>query len=264
MNTSILRWVLWAHTLIAGAAGLAFYLFPSVAASLWPWPLPGLAARFVGALLISGATYSGLTVTARNDLPIAGTLLTASGYSLIALVGVIHGGELGWTAQLLIWAAIWAITALIFVVLLIMVQARGLFTTDATRPMPPAARAFFTLHMLLVAPVGLVMYLAPSLAQSLWPWTLTPINIQLVGAMFVVTAVLSFWCRRQRAWSAIAPALATYGTFTTLALIASLIHFSLFNPTRLVTWVFLGVYIVVAGGAWYLLWTQRRSRQAFS
>jgi len=261
MNTSILRSALWAHTVIAGAAGLAFYLFPSAAASLWPWPLPGLAARFVGALLISGATYSAFTAMARNDLAVPGMLLTASGYSLIALVGVIHGGALGWTAQLIIWAPVWAITALVFVVLLIRVQARPPQQLGATRPMPPAVRTFFTLHMVLVAPVGLVMYLAPSLAQSLWPWTLTPINIRLVGAMFVVTAVLSFWCRRQRAWDVVAPTLVTYGTFTTLALIASLIHFSLFNPARLVTWVFLAVYIAVAAGAWYLLWAGRRARQ---
>src|SRR5262249_42760227 len=148
--------------------------------------------------------------------------------------------------------------------LLILFQAHSPHTTGDLRPLPPTVRTFFTLHMLLVAPVGLAMYLAPSLAQSFWPWTLTPINIRLIGAMFVVTAVLSFWCRRQRAWDTVAPTLVTYGTFTSLALVASLIHFSLFNPTRLVTWAFLAVYILVAGGAWYLLWAQRRSQQALS
>src|SRR5262249_46292703 len=229
----------------------------------WPWPLPGLAARFVGALLISGATYSGLTAIARTNLPFAGMLLTGSGYSLIALVGVLHGGELGWTTALLVWAAIWAVVALIFTVLLIGAPRRP-HPMVAAQPLPPAVRIFFTLHMLLVAPVGLAMYLAPVWAQSHWPWTLTPINIRLIGAMFVVTAALSFWCRRQRAWEAVAPALATYGVFTLLALIASFIHFSLFNPARLVTWVFVAVYVVVAGGAWYLLWAQARSRQMFN
>jgi len=56
----------------------------------------------------------------------------------------------------------------------------------------------------------------------------------------------------------------TYRIFTLLALIASFIHFSLFNPARLVTWVFVAVYVLVAGGAWYLLWAQARSRQVFN
>ena len=262
MKTSIIRSILWTHTAIAGLVGLAFYLAPGLAASWWPWPLPGLAARFVGALLISGATYSGLTAMARTNLPLAGMLLTASGYSLIALVGTLHGGELGWTTALMVWAAIWAVVALIFAVLLIVVQSRRPHHIAAAQPLPPAARIFFTLHMLLVAPVGLVMYLAPVWAQSYWPWTLSPINIRLIGAMFVVTAALSFWCRRQRACEAVAPALATYGMFTLLVLIASFIHFSLFNPARLITWVFVAVYILVASGAWYLLWAQTRSRPA--
>ena len=110
-----------------------FYLAPGAAASWWPWPLPGLAARFVGALLVSGAVYSGLTAMARTGLPVAGMLLTGSGYSLIALVSILHGSELGWTIALIVWTAIWAVVACIFAVLLIVIQSR--------RPDRIAARA---------------------------------------------------------------------------------------------------------------------------
>jgi hypothetical protein len=260
MNSSIIRIILWLHTLIAGAAGLAFYLFPAVAAFTWPWQLPGLAARFVGALLLSGAVYSAFSATAKNDLPIPGMLLTASGYSLIAMVGLLHN-ELGLTTHVVIWLVVWGGAALVFCVLLFM-AARAQAGTTRARPMANAVRTFFTLHMALVAPVGLAMYLAPVWARSYWPWTLAPINVRLIGAMFVVTAVLSLWCIRQRAWDAVAPTLITYGTFATMALLASLIHFELFDPARLVTWAFIAVYVIVAGGAWYLLWRQSRLQHA--
>src|SRR5262245_10884595 len=152
MKTSIIRSILWAHTAIAGAAGLVFYLAPGAAASWWPWPLPGLAARFVGALLISGAVYSGLTAMARTSLPVAGMLLTASGYSLIALVAILHGDELRWTTALIGWAAIWAVVALIFAVLLIVVQSRQPHGIAVQMQLPLAVSNFFNLILFLVNP----------------------------------------------------------------------------------------------------------------
>jgi hypothetical protein len=263
MNTSFLRNFLWLHTAIAAIAGLVSYLFPSVLASVWPWPLPGLAARFMASLLIAAAVYSGFTAAAKNSLPAIGMLLTGTGYSLILLVGLIHSGDLEITSGFTTWLAVWAVVVIVFAILLA-AQLSAKQTVADAEPMPRAVRAFFTAHLVISAPVGLVMYLAPGLAQIFWPWPLPPINIRLIGAMFVVTGALSFWCIRQRAWDAVAPTLMTYATFSTLSLIASLIHFNLFNPGRIVTWGFLALYAVVAGAAWYFLWDHARPRRAFS
>ena len=46
-----------------------------------------------------------------------------------------------------------------------------------------------------------------------------------------------------------APTLAVYATFTWLALPAVAVHFGLFDPARLATWVFLALYVFVAIGA---------------
>jgi hypothetical protein len=41
--------------------------------------------------------------------------------------------------------------------------------------------------------------------------------------------------------------------FATAATVASVIHFNLFEPSRLITWVFFALYIFVATGGWYFL-----------
>ena len=41
--------------------------------------------------------------------------------------------------------------------------------------------------------------------------------------------------------------------FTTLATLASIIHFGLFTPGRIVTWVFFALYLFVGIGAWFFL-----------
>ncbi|HET9223594.1 MAG TPA: hypothetical protein VFO07_13870, partial [Roseiflexaceae bacterium] len=233
MNITTIRTILWLHTLLAGAAGAALYLFPAAAGSFWPWPLPALAARFVGALLLSAAIDTGLTAAARDELPVVGALLMGLVlYGLIDLTGVLALGTLGASNGLLAWIALVGALAL---------GSGGLLATrvDApldrshARPQSRFLRGLLWLDFALVAPVGLLMYLAPEIAQRFWPWNLTPINVRLIGSIFVATAALSLWALRQSTWEEVRPSVVAGGTFATLALIASFVHFNLFDPSRL-------------------------------
>jgi hypothetical protein len=241
------------HTLLAGAFGVALYLAPAAAGAAWPWPLPPLAARFVGALLIAAATNTGLAAAARDEQPFAGALLMGAVlYGLIALAGVLAVATIGPDGGLLAWIALFGVTALSMAALLAgrMGQVRP---GPRSRPQSRPLRALLTLDMLLVAPVGLAMYLAPEAARRFWPWDLPPLNVRLIGSIFVATMVVSFWALRQRSWEQVRPSVAAGGTFATLALIASFLHFNLFDPARIVTWLFVALYASVAIGAWLVL-----------
>jgi hypothetical protein len=250
MNISTIRAILWLHTLIAGAIGAALYLFPAVAGSFWPWPLPALAARFVGSLLLGAAIDTGLTAAARDELPLVGVLLMGLVlYGLIDLTGVLALGALGATNGLLAWIALLGALALGFGGLLAMrIDAPQEHTRG--RAQSNFLRGLLWLDFALVAPVGLLMYLAPEVAQRYWPWSMPPINVRLIGSIFVATGALTLWALRQRTWEAVRPSVVAGGTFATLALIASFLHFNLFDPSRLVTWLFVALYAVVAVGAW--------------
>jgi hypothetical protein len=250
MNITTIRAILWLHTLFAGAAGAALYLFPAVAGSFWPWPLPALAARFVGALLLGAAIDTGLTAAARDELPIVGALLMGLVlYGLIDLTGVLALGALGASNGLLAWIALVGVLALGFGGLLAM-RVDAPRDRSRARPQSSYLRGLLWLDFALVAPVGLLMYLAPEVAQRFWPWSLPPINVRLIGSIFVATAALTLWALRQRTWEEVRPSVVAGGTFATLALIASFLHFNLFDPGRLVTWLFVALYVVVAAGAW--------------
>ena len=260
MNTTTLRTILWLHTLVAGAAGAALYLFPATAGSFWPWPLPALAARFVGALLLGAAIDTGLTAAARDERSVVGALLMGLVlYGLIGLTGVLALGTLGASNGLLAWIALFGVLALGFGGLL---ATRVDEPRDRTRTRPQSSflRGLLWLDFALVAPVGLLMYLAPDVAQRFWPWNLPPINVRLIGSIFVATAGLTLWALRQHTWEAVGPSVAAGGTFATLALIASFLHFNLFDPGRPVTWLFVVVYAIVAAGAWLATLQQTRIR----
>jgi hypothetical protein len=241
------------HALIAGAFGVALYLAPAAAGAAWPWPLPPLAARFVGSLLIAAALNTALAAAARDEQPFAGALLMGTVlYGLIALSGVLAVPTIGADGGLLAWIALFGVAALSMAALLAarMGQAQqGLRSRVQSRPL----RGLLALDMLLVAPVGLAMYLAPEAARRFWPWDMPPLNVRLLGSIFVATMVVSFWALRQRSWEQVRPSVAAGGAFATLALIASFLHFNLFDPARIVTWLFVALYAIVSIGAWLVM-----------
>ena len=243
---------LWLHTFITIFAGISLFLFTKTFGLLWPWALPPLAARFMGSLLIGGAVCTALAALAPEPLPVMGPALLGLGDLLIASVGLLDIGEIGFTGRMIVWLVLFIGTASLLWILFLLYNHQA-SEGDDQQPLTRGLRIYFKIHLAVVIPVGLTMYLAPTLAQHLWPWSLSPINVRLLGAFFVGASILSAWSLRQKDWRAVRPLVALYAVFTTLTTLASILHFNLFNPGRMITWAFFALYIFVALGAWFFL-----------
>jgi hypothetical protein len=247
MTERTVRGVLWLHTLVMGLAGLLFLLLPKESATLWPWALPALAARFVGALFLGGAACSLACLRQRDNHGLFVLVLLAAGDALIALSGLLGIDDIGFTAAMIGFLAFFAGVALLLVLTVLpVVQAAA---NRSGTPVAPALRAFFLIHLLVVLPVGTAMFFLPSWAQAMWPWKMTPINVRLIGSFFFGAALISAWTLRQPSAQSLRAVLVLYAVFATMATIASLIHFNLFNPARPVTWAFFALYVFVAVGS---------------
>jgi hypothetical protein len=252
MKIQLVKTGLWLHTAIVTLAGAGLFLFPTTFGPVWPWALPPLAARFMGSLLVGGGVCTALAALAPEPLPVGGPALLGVGDMLIVSVGLLDLGEIGLGGRLVPWLAAFTGTAVLLWALLLL---RGRATSGGKdpRPLSRGLRIYFMIHLAVVIPVGLTMYLGPGLGQRLWPWGLAPVNVRLLGAFFVGASILSMWSLRQKSWQAVRPLVGLYAVFTSLATLASIIHFSLFNPARIVTWAFFGLYLFVALGAWLFL-----------
>jgi len=260
MRIQLIKIGLWLHTAFTILAGLSLFLFPKTFGPLWPWALPPLASRFMGSLLIGGGICTALAALAPEPLPLGGPALIGLGDLLIVSVGLLDIGEIGFTAKMMIWlAGFIGMMCLLWVLLLL----RGFRVSRENDQggLTRGLRRYFLIHVAVLVPVGLTMYLLPTLGQRLWPWMLSLVNIRLLGAFFVGGSIMSMWNLRQKSWRDIQPLIGLYAVFTSLATVASIIHFSLFNPARIITWLFFALYIFVAGGAWFFLWKAIR-RQA--
>jgi len=264
VRSKLVKTGLWLHTVLTILAGLGLFFFPQTFGPMWPWALPPLAARFMGSLLVGGGVCTALAALAPEPLPLAGPALLGLGDILIASVGLLDIAETGLGGRMIVWlAAFFGLALLLF--LLLLLAGRQAFRVNDKTSLGTALRVYFSIHMAVVIPVGLTMYLGPILAQPLWPWALSPVNVRLLGAFFVGASVLSVWSLLQKNWQAIQPLVGLYAVFTTFATIASIIHFRLFNPARIATWAFFALYVFVAIGAWFFLaraWRSQNRRQS--
>ena len=262
------RVALWLYVVSHVALGLAFFLDPTAAAGLFPWPLPPLAARFMGSLFLGGAAAGAVCIALGPSRGQAVLALVAVGDLLIATTGILAVDASGITTAMALWLA-WFIGVAIALLAVAFLSVAGL--TDVPVPMPRSLRRYFRIHLAVVLPVGLAMFLFPAWAQPIWPWAMAVVNIRLLGAFFAGAALISFWGQRQTSWHTVLPTLALYAVFASAATVASVIHFSLFDPGRPITWVFFALYLVVAFGGWYFLvrypaamtsWSRSRASQS--
>lgn len=256
MNERRVSAVLLVHSCVTLVIGLALFLLPVASARLWPWPLPALAARFMGALLLGGAVCSFVCLRVRRPEALPVMFFVAIGDLLIAATGLMHLGDLGITPSSAGFLALFVGLAVLIATGLGHVAARG--PRGTADPLGPWIRTFFFVHLLVVLPVGTAMFFAPAWAQPFWPWKMTPVNVQLIGSFFLGSALISLFCLPRRPAVTLLPVLALYATFAWLATGASLIHRHLFDPQRHLTWAFFALYVFVATGSSVLGWLLTR------
>lgn len=131
-----------------------------------------------------------------------------------------------------------------------------------TQPIGSGVRSVFWLVAVLTGLTGLVMFFLPQPAgQVYWPWMLTPLVSRYLGGLFMGISVGALLCARSTEWSQVRLLFPPGLTFTGLSLVAAWIHFSSFNPERITTWVFFGLYAVVfvAGLLAYIRYERERA-----
>jgi hypothetical protein len=238
--------------------GLLFFLFPVDSARVWPWPLPPLAARFLGALFLAGAVCSMVCLRVGRPGALFVMRLVALGDALIALAALLAIAQIGLTPAMAV-----LLVFFLGIAVFLVWGVRAPFERSAHgAALPGLLRAFFLVHLLVVLPVGCAMFFAPDWAQPLWPWRMTPLNVRLLGAFFLGAATISLWALRTRAPGELVPVVALYALFATLATVAAVLHIGLFDLARTATWAFFGLYVFVAAGSWIAWWWLTSDRGA--
>jgi len=113
----------------------------------------------------------------------------------------------------------------------------------------PVMRGLLYAESVLVATIGISLYLMSDLTENFFAWTIgVPLTAAFLGASYWASFALQYFSARQPVWANARLAGPAVLTFSTLTLIVTLIHLDEFHlnapmiiPKNL-TWAWLGVY----------------------
>jgi len=172
--TRELRAVLWVFAALALVAGFLLFGLAKETDRFFSWTIqPPLTAAFMGAaywaafVLIGWAARTATWEQARPVLvpvtTIAVLLLVAT---LIHLDKFDFDSIFGW-----FWTIVYCSVPPLLVLLVWMQSRRPAAPQPPGRPVPAPLRAVLVGQGLVMGVIGAVMYVAPSTADDLWPWT---------------------------------------------------------------------------------------------
>lgn len=123
----------------------------------------------------------------------------------------------------------------------------------APAPVSPAVRAVLYLAALLVLLAGVQLFVFPLRTDRYFAWTIAnPMTAVFLGASYWSAMALELSAARAARWSDSRIALPAVFVFTVLTLVVTLVHLELFHfgaalplNTRVVTWAWLAIYVLV-------------------
>ena len=261
-----MRWFFVVAAVLALIAGILLFGLATETDRFFSWTIePPLTAAFLGAaywaacVLLTWAARQRSWAMARTTLPpvltIAVLLLTAT---LIGLDKFDLDSVFGW-----FWLVVYIIVPPLLIYLVVeQVRSAGA-VPEGARPLPPAARGILAIQGAVLLVVGGALFIAPEAADPLWPWALTPLTAEAVGAFLVGFAVGAGVALQENDLDRLrGPALA-YATLGVLELAALAIHSGHVTASGAGTAVYVAFCAsVVAAGAYGLIARNAASRSS--
>lgn len=218
-----LRRFYWLAAVLVSSVGVFLFLLSADTARLFAWTIrPPLTAAFLGANY--WAAFFLAVLTARERVWANARLTYSVSVVFITLTMVatlLHLDKFkfdnvnGW-----LWTIVYvSIPPLLLVLIVFQLRLPG---SDPPRLQPLEAWLFPLVAVQLVAAlaVGASLFLVPSSASHLWPWTLTPLTSRAVGAWLLALAAGLAATIYERDWRRIRVAVPTFFAMPVLQAVA--------------------------------------------
>jgi hypothetical protein len=186
--TRELRLVLVLFAGLAFIAGILLFVLSAHTDDWFSWTIkPPLTAAFLGASYWAACVLLGWSASRREWRAARPAMLPVLTIAILLLIATLIHVErfhtdtiFGW-----FWITVYVLVPpLLCIMLWRQLQVAGPPPRDAL-PLARWLRLALSLEGLVLAGVGIALYVSPASADSLWPWTLTPLTARAVGAFLV-------------------------------------------------------------------------------
>jgi len=247
-------------------AFIMLYFFPNDTATLFAWTItPAMTPMMMGAGYISGSYFFvRLVMGGKWHWYTQGFLAIAAFTWFMLIATLLHLEKFHQThISFYAWLVLYIITP--FLVPILWLRNRK---TDPGTPDPVDVVVPDTVRMIArIAGVGmfliaLFMLVFPDVAISIWPWKLTQLTSQVIGGWFAIPAVVGIMVSTDSRWSAWRILLESQIIALVLILIGVVRAWSDFNPSNILTWLFIGGILLLLLGVLALYFTMQSRRRS--
>lgn len=257
MLSPALRWFFVVAAVLAFIAGILLFGLATETDRFFSWTIePPLTAAFLGAaywaacVLLAWAARQESWARARAALPpvcvIAVLLLVAT---LIRLEKFDLDSLFGW-----FWLVVYIVVVPLLAYLIVEQMRAAGPVAAGDRSLPGPARVILAVQGALMVGLGAALFVAPGTADALWPWTVTPLTAEAIGAFLVGFGVAAGWAVVEADLERLhGPALA-YCALGALELLAVAIHSDDLTASGLGTALYVAFWVsVLATGLYGLI-----------
>jgi hypothetical protein len=183
------------------------YVLSAHTDAYFAWTIrPALTAAFLGAGYGAGCLMVVLALRSHAWAHARVPVITVLVFATLTLVAtVLHHDRFHFSAPGAVarfaawfWLAVYVVVPVALTVLAVRQQRAPGNDPLKRHPAPRWLIAAFVAQGLLMLAVGVALFVRPSTARTLWPWTLTPLTARIVAAWLIafgVAAVLGLWER---------------------------------------------------------------------
>lgn len=233
------------------------YFVPAEVGRALPWTVPPMHARFIAAMYLAGLTAMALSFIARQPASVRIALVLASvwtgGLLVVSLLNL-EAFDFG-KPQVWFWMGAYAVYPLWGAWLL----GRGRGSMRATAASGTRIDAPLLVVALACLALAAALAAVPATVAGVWPWKVSPLVAQIYAGPFLAWGVCAFLLAREGRRESRRIVLVAMVVFTTLTIVASILHRPLFKFEALPAWLWFGGF-----GLWLLiaLWSLlRRDRR---
>jgi len=240
-----LRRFYWLAVVLVSSVGVFLFLLSGDTDRLFAWTIkPSLTAAFLGANYWAAIPLA--VLSAREAVWANARLTYAVSLVFITLTMVatlLHLDKFqfdnvnGW-----LWTIVYVGIPPLLVVLIALQLRLPSGDPPRRRPIERWLLPIVFAQLLVVVTIGTALFVAPSSADSLWPWTLTPLTSRTVGAWLLALAAGLAATLYERDWLRIRVAVPTFTAMPVLQAVALARYSDTVDWSSLSLWLYL-VYL---------------------
>jgi hypothetical protein len=265
--TKSMRWLLYAAATLVFLAGIELFILTEQTATYFAWTISlPFTAAFLGAAYWAAVAMEIIAarqkVWARARVAIPGIWLFTVLTLVVTLLNFARfhftSPELSARGSAFLWLGIYTVVpvAILFVGYL-QLRSRG-SDPDRLKTLPGWLRiAFLTIGVGMVA-TGIALFAAPNVIGSSWPWALTSLTAQAIGAWFIGIGVTALFAIRENDFARIGPVGGACTLFGALEVVALLRYAGSINWSNPAAWIYLGLLITLLPLGVYVWFTNLR------